>query len=193
MLPAILAQLGLPLLVRAVTWGLDKLDSPAAKAASEALTEVETALGAGLIPPEQLAEANRHIEAMTRIEAVRESEILAEINATMRTEARSEDAYVRRWRPTFGYAVALTWTVQMAGLTYAVIATPEVAAEILAAIGSLSLIWGVALSVLGINVVKRSQDKAVGAGQGLPTGLGGRLAGAIFGGKGEENKKIPMS
>lgn len=185
MLPAILAQLGLPLLVRAVTWGLGKLDSPAAKAASEALGEVETALGQGLISPEQLAEANRHIEAMTRIEAVRESEILAEINATMRTEARSEDAYVRRWRPTFGYAVALTWTVQMAGLTYAVIATPEHAAEILAAIGSLSLIWGVALSVLGINVVKRSQDKAVEAGQGLPAGLGGRIAGAIFGGKGE--------
>ncbi len=183
MLPAILAQLGLPLLLRAATWGLDKLDSPVAEAASEALGAVETALGSGAIPPEQVAEANRHIEAMSRIEASRESEILAEINATMRTEARSEDAYVRRWRPTFGYAVALTWSVQMGGLTYAVIATPEYAAEILAALGSLSLIWGVALSVLGINAVKRSQDKAVLAGQEPPAGLGGRLAGAIFGGR----------
>ena len=185
MLPAILAQLGLPLLVRAANWGLGKLDSPVAQVASEALGEVETALGAGSIAPEQVAEANRHIEAMAAIDAGRERDILGEINATMRTEARSEDAYVRRWRPTFGYAVALTWTVQMAGLTYAVIATPEYAAEILAAIGSLSLIWGVALSVLGINVVKRSQDKAVQAGLDLPTGLGGRLAGTIFGGRGK--------
>ena len=138
-----------------------------------------------MIAPEQVAEANRHIEAMARIEAERERDVVAEINATMRTESRSEDAYVRRWRPTFGYAVALTWTVQMAGLTYAVIATPQYAGEILAAVGSLSLIWGVALSVLGINVVKRSQDKALQAGQGLPTTLGGRLASAIFGGKGE--------
>lgn len=185
MLPALLAQLGLPLLIRAAGWGLGKLDSPVAEAASAALGEVETALDQGLITAERIAEANRHIETMAGIEAARDSAVLAEINATMRTEARSEDPYVRRWRPTFGYAVALTWTVQMAGLTYAVIATPEYAAEILAAIGSLSLIWGVALSVLGINVVKRSQDKAVEAGQGLPAGLGQRLAGAVFGGKGE--------
>ncbi|MEX1306330.1 MAG: 3TM-type holin [Rhodovibrionaceae bacterium] len=181
MLPAILAQLGLPLLVRAAAWGLGKLDSPAAEAASQALEEVETALGNGAIPAEQVAEANRHIEAMSRIASTRESGILAEINATMRTEARSEDAYVRRWRPTFGYAVALTWTVQMGGLTYAVIVTPEYAGEIFTALGSLSLIWGVALSVLGINAVKRSQDKAVLAGQPLPGSLGGRIAGAIFG------------
>jgi len=30
--------------------------------------------------------------------------------------------------------------------------------------------WGVALSVLGINIVKRSQDKAVAAGAGQPVG-----------------------
>ena len=93
---------------------------------------------------------------------------------------------MRRWRPTFGYAVALTWAVQMGGLTWAVVMTPEFAGEILAALSNLSIIWGVALSVLGVNVVKRSQDKAVAAGQfperGLLATLIDRVAGRASGG-----------
>ncbi len=63
-----------------------------------------------------------------------ETRQLAEINATMRAEAASGDGYVRCWRPTLGYAVALTWT---------------------------ATIWGIALGVLGVAVVKRSQDKTL--------------------------------
>jgi len=114
-----------------------------AQADGAMLGAVEEAMASGQVPPEQLIEANRHLEYMSRLEIQRENQILAKVNATIRAEAASEDAYVRRWRPTFGYAVAL--------------------------------------SVLGINVAKRSQDKA----------LAGKLAAG--GGAGGEGGRSPVS
>ncbi|CAA7612779.1 3TM-type holin [Magnetospirillum sp. SS-4] len=99
-----------------------------------------------------------------------ENRQLAEINATMRAEAASRDAFVRRWRPTFGYAVALTWTATMGAVSWAIVATPAKAAEIIAALVNTSPIWGVALAVLGVSVVKRSHDKATTSGSSLPEG-----------------------
>ncbi len=99
-----------------------------------------------------------------------ESRQLAEINATMRAEAASSDAYVRRWRPTFGYAVALTWSATMGAISWAIIATPSQAPAIIAALVNTSPIWGIALAVLGVSVVKRSQDKAMASGAPLPEG-----------------------
>ncbi|KIL97494.1 hypothetical protein CCC_00555 [Paramagnetospirillum magnetotacticum MS-1] len=90
-----------------------------------------------------------------------ETRQLAEINATMRAEAASEDNYVRRWRPTFGYAVALTWTATMGAVSWAIITEPAQAPSIIAALVNTSPIWGIALGVLGVAVVKRSQDKAL--------------------------------
>lgn len=92
-----------------------------------------------------------------------ESRQLAEINATMRAEAASGDGYVRRWRPTFGYAVALTWTATMGAVSWAIIAEPAQAPAIIAALVNTSPIWGIALGVLGVAVAKRSQDKALAA------------------------------
>ncbi len=88
-----------------------------------------------------------------------ETRQLAEINATMRAESASDDRYVRRWRPTFGYAVALTWTATMLAVSWAVIAEPAQAPNIIAALVNTSPIWGIALGVLGVAVVKRSHDK----------------------------------
>lgn len=182
MLSAILTRVGLPVLTGVLADGLKAIDSPVARSASTALEDVAGAFERREITPEQLESAHRHVETMARVSATRESEILSEINRTMRTEARSEDAYVRRWRPTFGYAVAATWLLQMGGLTYAVVATPQYAGEILAAATNLSMIWSVALSVLGINVAKRSQDKALAAGRPPRPGLLERLAGRLGGG-----------
>lgn len=92
-----------------------------------------------------------------------ETRQLTEINATMRAEAASGDGYVRRWRPTFGYAVALTWTATMLSVSWAIIAQPTQAPQIIAALVNTSPIWGIALGVLGVAVVKRSQDKATQA------------------------------
>ncbi len=90
-----------------------------------------------------------------------ETRQLAEINATMRAEAASDDGYVRCWRPTFGYAVALTWTTTMLAVSWAVIADPAQAPAIIAALVNTSPIWGIALGVLGVAVVKRSHDKTL--------------------------------
>ncbi|MBL1321546.1 MAG: hypothetical protein COA63_010875 [Methylophaga sp.] len=89
---------------------------------------------------------------------------LIAINTTMQAEAKSNDKYVRRWRPTFGYIIGLTWLIQMAALGVVMVNTPTDAPAVINSMASLSFMWGIALSVLGINVSKRSQDKALAAG-----------------------------
>jgi hypothetical protein len=166
MIPALLAQFGLPLLVKAVTGALDSVDHPAAHAAAGALKDVGGAITGGQITPEQIAEANRHVERMAEIDSTEAREALAQINTSLRAEVSSEDWYVRRWRPTFGYAVAITWTATMGAVSWAIVAEPAQSPTIIAALVNTSPIWGIALGVLGVSVVKRSHDKAGGAPQG---------------------------
>ena len=100
------------------------------------------------------------------------------VNATIRAELSSTDKYNSRWRATFGYMVAISWFVTFAGLVTAVIIvvvkSPDKLGEILTALGTMmantSMLWGVALSVLGITVHKRSTDKRTAAG--VPAELG---------------------
>ena len=94
------------------------------------------------------------------------------VNATIRAELSSTDKYNSRWRATFGYMVAFSWFVTFAGLVTAVIIivvkSPDKLGEILTALGTMmantSMLWGVALSILGITVHKRSKDKETAAG-----------------------------
>jgi len=114
---------------------------------------------------------------------------LGEINATMRAEYAANDAFVRRWRPYYGYMVATTWGLQTlaiaAAIVWASFVAPEYAGEILGAVtalvGALAAHWGVALAVLGINVSKRSDDKAIAAGQAPAPGILGALATRLAG------------
>jgi steroid 5-alpha reductase family enzyme len=78
-------------------------------------------------------------------------------------EKTSEDAYVSRMRPTFGYVMALTWLAQMGAIAWVIVADPVQANLIITAMTSLGTIWSVGLSVLGIYVYKRSEDKRVSA------------------------------
>jgi len=159
-LPALLVQAGIAGLTKLVGSALAKVDHPAAKAASEALGVLDTAIATGEISPEQLAEANRHAEVMGKIDSDEVREILREVNATARVEAQSEDKYVRRMRPTFGYIMAVTWALQMAAVAWVIFADPKNAPDIVNALGALSIMWSVGLSVLGVYVYKRSSDKA---------------------------------
>ncbi|EKV27069.1 hypothetical protein C882_1998 [Caenispirillum salinarum AK4] len=163
MLPALLAQIGLPLLLKAVGLGLDAIDNPVAKAASAAVGDVEKAISGRQITPDQIAAANHHTERMMEIESREVQTKIREINRTFRAEISSGDAYVRRWRPTFGYAVALSWMATMGAAAYTVVAEPELAPGVISALVNTAPIWGVALAVLGVSVVKRSQDKRLGA------------------------------
>ncbi|MFH1806813.1 MAG: 3TM-type holin [Pseudomonadota bacterium] len=106
---------------------------------------------------------------------------LEAINQTMQTEARSEDWYVRRMRPTFGYIMALTWGLQMGAVAWTIIYTPEFAAEVITAMISLSTIWSVGLAVLGVYVYRRSGEKQTGV---APTSSGMSALSGVFGGIG---------
>ena len=106
-------------------------------------------------------EANRHAEAMAQLKQKEFEVSLSEINQSLRAEVVSNDPYVRRMRPTFGYLMAFTWAAQMFGLAYVVIFETEKAAAVLQGMASLSTIWAVGLSVLGIYVYKRSEEKKI--------------------------------
>lgn len=164
MLGAIIARLGIPVLVSIIGGALGRIDNPAAQSASKALGNFDEALAGGVISAEQMAEANRHAEKMAELKAKENETALAEINQTLRADAASTDAYVRRMRPTFGYLMAITWAAQMLGLAYVVIFETDKAPAVLDGMESLSTIWAVGLSVLGVYVYKRSEEKKASSG-----------------------------
>lgn len=90
---------------------------------------------------------------------------LEEVNKTIRAEYEQEDKYVKRWRPTFGYAVCFTWVVTWLAIVFVVLFEPVTAPLVINALAATTTMWGVALSILGVNVWKRSQDKKVLLGQ----------------------------
>ncbi len=159
MLESILARIGLPLLITVVSESLKGINSPVTQGAAKALGEVEQALKAGQLSQEQVIEANRHIERLAELQSEDTRAAFEEINKSLRAEIQSEDLYVRRMRPTFGYLMAVTWAAQMLGIAYIIIFDTQRAGYILNSMGSLSAIWAVGLSVLGIYVYKRSEDK----------------------------------
>jgi hypothetical protein len=96
---------------------------------------------------------------MAELELQRHQTTLTEANETVRAEVASGDAYVRRMRPTFGYFMAVTWAAQMMAIAYVIVFQTEKSAFVLNAMGNLSAIWAMGLSVLGIYVYKRSEEK----------------------------------
>ncbi len=155
MVSPVLAQIGIPVLIKTVSEGLKHIKHPLAKGASSALGDLIGALKQGQITPEEMAQAQAHIEKM----AVLDTKRLEQINESLRTEVSSEDLYVRRMRPTFGYLIAITWAAQMLALAYVIIFQTDKASLVIEAMESLGTIWAVGLSVLGVYVYKRSEDK----------------------------------
>ncbi|MCB1592235.1 MAG: ribokinase, partial [Alphaproteobacteria bacterium] len=148
----LIAQIGVPVLIDVLSEILGGMDNQAAKTASKALNRVDEALKSGAITPEQLAEANRHAERMSELEREEYRTAISEVNQSLRAEVATEDKYVRRMRPTFGYLMALTWAAQMFAIAYVIVFDTDKAGVVMAAMGSLSAIWAVGLSVLGIYV-----------------------------------------
>lgn len=176
MLGAIIARVGVPVLASVLGAALGRIDNPTAQSASKALGNFDEALAGGVISTEQMAEANRHAEKMADLKIKENKAALAEINQTLRADAASADAYVRRMRPTFGYLMAVTWAAQMLGLAYVVVFDTEKAPSVLGAMESLSTIWAIGLSVLGVYVYKRSEEKKGPSGGLLSALTGGQAA-----------------
>ncbi|MCB1557246.1 MAG: ribokinase [Alphaproteobacteria bacterium] len=162
MLSALFAKIGLPVLVSVLSDSLKKVRHPAAQGAAAALETLETSLQNHEIPTEQIEEANRHAEKMAEMAWQEQAATLSEVNQSLRAEVASEDPYVRRMRPTFGYLMALTWAAQMLAIAYVMVFRTAESNLVIEAMGSLSMIWTVGLSVLGIYVYKRSEDKRLG-------------------------------
>ena len=162
MLASILSKISLPVLLNTVGKVLGGMKNPVARGAAEALEKVEWAVQNGDITIDEVREANRHIETMTELESAEAQNTITQVNESLRAEVASADPYVRRMRPTFGYIMAITWAAQMLSVAYTILEEPDNAPHIIDAMASLSTIWTVGLSVLGIYVYKRSQEKLRG-------------------------------
>lgn len=159
MLPQLIAQIGVPVLIAIVTEAIQKMDSPIGKTAADALGKITGAIQTGEISAEQITEANRHAEKMAELELQQQQTLLSETGQSLRAEISSDDKFVRRMRPTFGYFMAVTWAAQMLAVAYVIVFQTEKSAFVLNAMGNLSAIWAMGLSVLGIYVYKRSEEK----------------------------------
>lgn len=126
---------------------------------------------------EQNARLQSQMIDLQATELEEETKRLEIINKTYQTEIESKDTYISHWRPTFGYCVAYSWAALITGLMIAVIVTVWNDGDIAATITSLASfvtalmpLYGIALAVLGVSVVKRSDDKHVSSG-GTPTAI----------------------
>lgn len=160
MLPALLARIGLPVLIQSVGTALEAMKNPIAKTASDALKQVNDAVARGAITLDEIKESNRHIEKIEELDSAEFRTLIEQINASLRAEIASEDVYVRRMRPTFGYIIAFTWAAQMLAIAVVMIGDPEKSTLLMNAMGQMDTIWTVGLSVLGIYVYKRSKEKS---------------------------------
>lgn len=156
MIGAILSKLGVPVMTTVLSESLKRVDNPVARTAARALGDFDRAVKQGDV---DLAEANRHAEEVAKIYAEENKAALAEINRTIQAEISSADPFVRRMRPTFGYVMAVTWFAQMMAVAYIIVFRTGTAYLVLQAVESLTLIWTVGLSVLGIYVYRRSDEK----------------------------------
>ena len=146
--------------------------------------EVHKALEAdpGLLLKLREAELEQQTE-LQRMTVESETSMLTQVNETMRAELASGDKFKSYWRPLFGYVMALTWGSIMFAVTYQIIKDPTNVAGTIQAIGQLTGLWGIGLAVLGVNVVKRSDDKSAAFGKSSP-GLLSAVASRIAGGGG---------
>lgn len=121
--------------------------------------------------PELAARFQQMANELVIAEMSEETKRLAEVNATMRAELASGDAFVRRCRPFFMYVMAVTWALQILGLSVAIVLEPGRAAPLINAVSDLTTMWSIALAVVGVYVKVRSDDKKTAVGAPAPTAL----------------------
>lgn len=155
MIQNILLQMGLPALVRTVTETLKQHpDKTIQNIAKDLQTTVEKSQDTHSI-------SQNDVDTMVQKGIAQlDPKTLASINTTIRKEVASNDAFVRRMRPTFGYVLAITWGVQMTAIAVAMFVHPDKVSGMISAFGELGMMWTIGLSVLGVYVYKRSGEKS---------------------------------
>jgi len=169
---------------------------------ARAATVAEKVVGAakaiaGIEDPEQAVDAvqadpellklwvvESHKVLLAELEA--ETEQLRVVNETMRAEVQSEDPWVRRWRPIYGYQVGLSWSAFMAALCVVLVRMADKVADPVLYLSAVTNVitasmplWGFALTVLGLAVRARTRDKEIRAGALPPPGFAATIANAI--------------
>lgn len=119
----------------------------------------------------KMATAAMEVELGLERERYRQLEIT---NATMQAEAKSNDPFVRRMRPTFGYVMAAAWLWSFGTIGYMTLTQPDRAPALMSALSDTWWLWTVGLSVLGIYVAARSQEKSTSLLDALPFPIRGR-------------------
>ena len=120
--------------------------------------------------------------AQVAIEELRaETEQLKTINETMRVEYASGSMFKSGWRPYIGWIFGTAFGLQMFAASAIIFFKPEQAKNVLEGLATLGTLWFVALTVLGVNINKRSQDKQAAAGIEPPIGIFGALTQRIAG------------
>lgn len=171
-IPAIL--MGLAQLAPAIIPLFDSDDDSTANKAARAVSDVaravtgadsdQGALAALKNDPAMLLEYQKGVTERATALYQAETERLKAVNKTIRAEVASSDPYVRRMRPTMGYALILSWSATMFAIVYVMVTDPANAPAVVTSVAQLSMMWSVALSVLGLYVYKRSEDKKPDAG-----------------------------
>ncbi len=106
-----------------------------------------------------------HERELLRLHLEAETKALAEVNATIRAEVASEDRFVRRMRPSFGYSVMWQCNALVLGLMAAAFVKPDALGLLGTIIPSITSVLMIEVGVLGLYVVKRSDvDKRLAAG-----------------------------
>jgi hypothetical protein len=160
---------------------LGKLFGDDAEKTAKKVTDVAQIVTGAVTPQEAQAVIEQDPEVAAKFqERMKELELefyredtarFKEIHETIRTELSSKDTFARRWRPFYGYCVAGSWILMFvtlfAGFIYGM--TQDKLDTIISAYSELAAavvpLWGIALTVLGYNIRKRSQDKEVAAGE----------------------------
>ena len=174
-----IAGLGLPLLANAVLPG-----SGAAVAAIEEALGLHTgsspdAISKAIDADPEAAIKLAQIQADKEVELARlvaqqniaaldsEDKQQAQINESMRAEIASPHGVRAGWRPLYGYIMAVSTGAIFLALVHAMWVQPDKAVDLMKAAADLIV---VSLTVLGVNIHKRSQDKQAAMG-GRPLGL----------------------
>lgn len=109
---------------------------------------------------------------------------LTEVNKTMREEVKSDDWFVRRARPSLIWAVGGSIVLEIFVGALVMLTDPTQMAAYTALCAAIATPQGVAAAMTGVYMKKRSDDKAVAAGQD-PKPLFGGVVGKLFDGGGK--------
>ena len=161
MLAKLLSKIGVPILVKFISGSLGQMPNEVAKRASGALLEVNDAISTNQITEKDVYEANRHIEALENLDEEANINTLKLVHEMMTKEMQAQDKFVRFWRPSFGYSVAIAWLVMMMTISYVVVFDSTNASAVILALVDTTSLWAIALGVLGVSVVKTSKDESL--------------------------------